>query len=320
MMSDVTTEKIFTPVPKDILASQAIERPNITYWQDAWRRLKMNRVAMISMVVLILIALIAIIGPMIFPHYRENNLSETFQSPNAKYWFGTDDLGRDQFARVLRGSRISLFIGVFVALLTLAIGVIYGGLSGYIGGWLDDLMMRIIDILITIPDMIIMILLLVILKPGVGTLILAGPGTDAPAERAGIHPGGQGAWCRDMADYPEAPDTQYAECDYYPVYHEYSRYYFYRSILKLYRTGDPDPGSQLGEPCQPGGAAVSFPVVAVLHPGGFHQYHHAGFQPLRRRAAGCTGSQTEKVRPKLCCWKSKTFLFHFIPMPVKSRR
>ncbi|HBQ64471.1 MAG TPA: diguanylate cyclase [Clostridiales bacterium] len=163
----------FEPIPKNIQAGQIIGRKPLSYWQDAWRRLRMNRVAMASMWVLLFIFLVAIIGPVLFPQYRENHLNETLMAPNAKYWFGTDDLGRDNFARVLRGSRISLFIGLTVAFISLIIGVLYGGISGYIGGWLDSLMMRIIDILITIPDMIILILLLVVLKPGVGTLILA---------------------------------------------------------------------------------------------------------------------------------------------------
>lgn len=163
----------FDRVPKDLAASQTIVRPSLTYWQDAWRRLKLNRVAMFCMAFLIFMALVAIIGPILYPDYRENHLEKTFAAPDAVNWFGTDDLGRDQFARVLRGARVSLFIGITASLVTMLAGILYGGISGYLGGWVDDLMMRVVDVLITIPDMIILILLLVVLKPGIATLILA---------------------------------------------------------------------------------------------------------------------------------------------------
>lgn len=170
---EILQENNFDRLTIDVREDLSINRPRISYWSDVWRRLKENKVAMISMWVLIAMSLIAIIGSILFPNYSQNNLTETFQAPNAKYWFGTDDLGRDLFARVLRGSAVSLFIGVVVATLCLVIGVVYGGISGYLGGWIDDLMMRVIDILITIPDMVVLILLLVVLQPGIGTLVLA---------------------------------------------------------------------------------------------------------------------------------------------------
>ena len=167
------TKQSFLPVPKDIASAQKIYRPSLSYWQDAWRRLKLNKAAMFSMWFVLIMALVAIFGPMIWPDYRSNYLDKTLQGPNLVNWFGTDELGRDLFARVIRGTRISLFIGISVSLITTVFGVVYGGISGYFGGWLDDVMMRFIDIISTIPDMIVLILLLVRLSPGVGTLILA---------------------------------------------------------------------------------------------------------------------------------------------------
>ncbi len=163
----------FTPVPKDLAQSQAIVRPSLNYWQDAWRRLKKNKVALGCALFLIFMGMLAVFGPMLYPNYRANNLEKNYSAPDKVNWFGTDDLGRDQFARVLRGARVSLFIGVTCSLICVAIGILYGGLAGYLGGWIDDLMMRIVDVLITIPDMIILILLLVLLEPSIGTLILA---------------------------------------------------------------------------------------------------------------------------------------------------
>lgn len=171
-MSSIPKEQ-FAPVPKDIVSAQMIHRPSLSYWQDAWRRLKLNKTAMFSMYFVIFMAIVAIFGPMLFPDYRTNYLDRTFLPPNAQNWFGTDELGRDLFTRVIRGTRISLFIGITASLITTAFGVVYGGISGYFGGWLDDAMMRFIDIISTIPDMIILILLLVILQRSVPTLILA---------------------------------------------------------------------------------------------------------------------------------------------------
>ncbi len=167
------TKESFAPVSKDLAQAQAILRPSLSYWQDAWRRLKKNKVSMVCMCFLLFIVGLSIIGPMVVPQYREQNLEQTLKGPSSEHWFGTDDLGRDQVARVLRGGRVSLFIGITVSLITVVIGIIYGGIAGYFGGIVDDLMMRLIDILITIPDMIILILLLVVLEPGIPTLILA---------------------------------------------------------------------------------------------------------------------------------------------------
>jgi len=171
-MSSIPKEK-FAPVPKDIISAQKIHRPSLSYWQDAWRRLKLNKVAMFSMYFVAFMAIVAIFGPLIFPNYRDNHLKESFLAPNGTYWFGTDELGRDLFARVIRGTRISLFIGITASLITTAFGVVYGGIAGYFGRGIDDLMMRFIDVISTIPDMIILILLLVVMPKGIPTLILA---------------------------------------------------------------------------------------------------------------------------------------------------
>jgi len=167
------TRDAFTPVRKNLEKSQAIVRPSLNYWQDAWRRLKKNKVAMVCMGFLVFMLIVAVVGPVIYPNFKSNNLEKTYSAPDSTNWFGTDELGRDQFARVLRGARVSLFIGITCALICVFFGIIYGGIAGYLGGWIDEIMMRIVDILITIPDMIILILLLVVLKPSISTLILA---------------------------------------------------------------------------------------------------------------------------------------------------
>ena len=154
--------------------SEAILRPNMTYWQDAWRRLKQNKVAMFSMGLLIVIITMCIIGPYITKHgYSEQVMENINLEPNGEYWFGTDNLGRDLFSRLWIGGRVSIAIGVIGTLIEVVIGCIYGGVSGYFGGRVDDIMMRIVEILNSIPYMIVVIILSIYLGPGMSSLLIA---------------------------------------------------------------------------------------------------------------------------------------------------
>lgn len=172
-MPAIEQEK-FQSIGLDIEDSERITRPSLTYWQDAWRRLKMNKMAMASLYMLIVIIAMSIIGPHLRPYtFDEQDYSEVFSPPSASHWFGTDDLGRDLFVRVWMGARVSLRIGFFAALIDIIVGMIYGGISGYFGGRTDSVMMRIVDILYGIPYMIIVILLMIIMEPGELTLIIA---------------------------------------------------------------------------------------------------------------------------------------------------
>jgi oligopeptide transport system permease protein len=169
------------PIDKDLFipASDAekalidIMRPSTTYWKDAWKSLKSNKLALASLVVILLIALAAIIGPMI-SHYTYDTISktETYQFPSWTHPFGTDNLGRDLFVRNMYGARISLLIGVISSVIVVIIGIIYGAVSGYFGGWVDSLMMRIVDVIYAIPTTLFAILLKVIIDErlkGLGT-------------------------------------------------------------------------------------------------------------------------------------------------------
>lgn len=154
--------------------SQAIVRPSMTYWQDAWRRLKKNKIAMLGLIVIIIMTIMSIIGPMMVPYnHSDNDLSNTDQLPNSQHWFGTDDLGRDIWARVWVGARVSLFIGLMAALLDTLIGILVGGVSGFYGGKIDMLIMRFIDVMIAIPSMIFIILIMVIVGSGIVPIILS---------------------------------------------------------------------------------------------------------------------------------------------------
>lgn len=165
-MSELSKEK-FQIIGCDNLDSEGILRPSMTYWQDAWRRLKKNKVAMVSLVLLGLIVLMTIIGPLIGKfEYQATNNDMLNLKPNSTYWFGTDSLGRDLFARVWIGGRISIAIGIIGAIVDTVVGTIYGGIAGYLGGIADDIMMRILEILVSIPYLVLVILIRVLMDQG----------------------------------------------------------------------------------------------------------------------------------------------------------
>jgi oligopeptide transport system permease protein len=171
-MQTVTQDK-FKLAPKDAHAERVV-RPSLSYWADAWRRLKKNKLAMVGLIVLALLTIFAIIGPFIQPYdYQTQDLHSRNMGPNIDHWFGTDDFGRDQWVRIWWGTRISLFIGLTAAVLDFTIGIMYGGISAYFGGRVDDIMQRFIEIIYGIPYLILIILLIMVIGPGVFTIILA---------------------------------------------------------------------------------------------------------------------------------------------------
>ncbi|WJY28347.1 MULTISPECIES: oligopeptide ABC transporter permease [Sporosarcina] len=184
--------------------AERIEKPSLSFWQDAWLRLRKNKAAIVSMVVLVLLILMAFIGPHLNGHdgaaqnLRHANLPPKvpgieklgimdgvgnlggkkvnlyeMKKVDEYYWFGTDGLGRDLFTRLWEGTQISLLIAFVAAVIDLVIGVLYGGISGYFGGRTDDIMQRIVEILIGIPTLIVVILMLMIMEPGIKAIIIA---------------------------------------------------------------------------------------------------------------------------------------------------
>ncbi|WP_390621193.1 ABC transporter permease [Bacillus testis] len=156
--------------------AEAIVRPSQSFWQDVWRRLKANKLAMAGLFSLVVLIVMAVIGPYISPHsggVGAQQLTKQNLPPSSEYWFGTDDLGRDVFTRTWYGARISLFVGFMAALIDFFIGVIYGGIAGYKGGKTDSVMMRIVEVLYGLPYLLVVILLMVVMGPGMGTIILA---------------------------------------------------------------------------------------------------------------------------------------------------
>jgi len=162
----------FAPLQQGLKA-EAINRPSTTLWQDASRRFRKNPLAMGGLTILALIILFALFGPF-FSHfdYKTNNLMATNQYPDWIHPFGTDELGRDILTRAMFGARVSLLIGFGSVAINLTIGIFYGGISGYMGGWLDNFMQRIIDIIFSIPDLLYVILLMVTFGPGLRNIFI----------------------------------------------------------------------------------------------------------------------------------------------------
>jgi len=131
-------------------------------WRDAWQRLGKNKMAVISTVILILIVLASFIGPFFLKlSYETQNLQLGAVPPDVRHWLGTDTLGRDLFVRILYGGRVSMSVGFCATAVALTIGVFYGAISGFLGGKIDMLMMRVVDIIFALPFTVFVILLMV---------------------------------------------------------------------------------------------------------------------------------------------------------------
>lgn len=167
-------QELFVQAEVDRKDKEHIARPNLTALQDGWIRLSKNKAAVVSLVVLIVILALALLGPYLNKmEFFETDYTNTYKGPSIAHWFGTDQFGRDQWVRVWYGTRISLLIAVAAACLDLFVGVTYGAVSALLGGKVDAVMQRIIEVLVGIPHLIIVILLMMVMPAGVSTIILA---------------------------------------------------------------------------------------------------------------------------------------------------
>lgn len=140
-----------------------MKKQSRSLWQDSFLRLKKNFGAMVSLYFILVICGFALLASVVSPYrFDEQNMDAIFNGPSATYWFGTDGLGRDLLSRLIYGARMSMAVGIFTALISMVFGTIYGCISGWVGGRTDAVMMRIIDILMSFPSLILMILVKVI--------------------------------------------------------------------------------------------------------------------------------------------------------------
>ena len=168
MVEKATPDGLAAPV-----AEVAIPREQQPAYK-AWKRFSRNKMAMLSLGFVILEILVAVFANFLTPYDPlKGDYADTWQLPTAKHWLGTDDLGRDQLTRLIYGARISLSIGILSQLIIAAIGVPIGALAGLVGGWFDFLLMRLVEILSSIPMLFFYILLLIALGGGYQNILLA---------------------------------------------------------------------------------------------------------------------------------------------------
>ena len=155
-------------------SAEKIVRESTTYWQDVWKRFRKDKLALFGLCIILIMAVAAIFIPMFSPYtYSGMDLTCMNSGPTLQHPCGTDQMGRDLFIRILYGARISLSIGLVAAAINFVIGVLYGGIAGYVGGKADMIMMRIVDILISLPSMLYTVLIMLVLGSSVGSVIVA---------------------------------------------------------------------------------------------------------------------------------------------------
>lgn len=177
----------FAPATLDEKQSLVIMRESVNFWKDGFRRLRKNKIAMISLIFVIIIMIFAYVMPSFWPYSYEQQIKTSenlapFEYGSAEqakidagekvfpHICGTDKLGRDFAVRLMMGTRISLTVGLICAALVLLVGATYGAIAGFVGGWVDNIMMRITDILYTVPDILLIIILSMSLKPRLNDL------------------------------------------------------------------------------------------------------------------------------------------------------
>lgn len=161
----MVTESTSLPVQNTEANFAPVERESSSLWSDAWKRLKKNKAAVVSGIYIVLVCLAAVFAKQLSPFsFEVQHIDRVLMPPNSINLLGTDSLGRDMLSRIIFGARVSMAVGVFTALISLLLGIFYGAVSGWYGGWIDRTLMRAIDILYTIPELVMLILVSVIFQ------------------------------------------------------------------------------------------------------------------------------------------------------------
>ena len=170
----VLTDDMFELLDDSEKNSEFIAMASKTFAQDAWERFTKNKLALFGLIFLTFMVLAAIFVPIISPYgFEQQDMLARHALPSFAHPFGTDKLGRDILVRICYGARISLSIGAITAVINLFIGLVYGGIAGYVGGKVDMILMRIIDIIYAVPSLLYVVLILMVFGNGVGAMILA---------------------------------------------------------------------------------------------------------------------------------------------------
>ncbi len=145
---------------------------NESYFQTVWRRFRRHRLGMASLGVLAVIGLAALFAPLIAPHDPEAIVGPFGAAPSLDFWLGTDQIGRDMLSRLLYATRVSLMVGILATAISTAVGVVLGLLAGYFGGWLDMVIMRFTDMVMSFPYILLVLVAAAIFDPGLWSIIL----------------------------------------------------------------------------------------------------------------------------------------------------
>ena len=165
---------LFEKLPEEEKNSEFIAVAIKTFAKDAWDRFRRNKLALGGLIFLIIMIILAIVVPEVAPYqFDTQDMANRNALPSLQHLFGTDKLGRDIFVRIMYGARVSLSIGFSTAAINLVIGILYGGISGYVGGRVDMVMMRIVDIIYAVPSLIYVVLILLVFGDSVGSMMLA---------------------------------------------------------------------------------------------------------------------------------------------------
>ncbi|MBE9913357.1 ABC transporter permease [Paenibacillus donghaensis] len=143
-------------------------------WRDAWRAFRKNKTAVMGLFIILLFIVIALIAPLVAPFdYKEQQLMDRLKAPSSTHWFGTDDMGRDIFSRVMYGARISLWVGLFSVIGSIVAGTVLGIIAGYFGKWADMIISRVFDIILAFPAILLTIAIVAILGPSLQNALYA---------------------------------------------------------------------------------------------------------------------------------------------------
>lgn len=168
------TQDMFMVVGSNIEETINMRRQSESYLKDSLRRLLNNKVAIVSLIIILLMVMFALFGEKLQPYETDaQDYNAINQAPSSDHFFGTDDLGRDIFVRAAYGVRISLTIAVISTTINFFVGALYGGIAGYKGGVVDNLLMRFVEIISSVPAILWIILLMVVMGPGFKTMIIA---------------------------------------------------------------------------------------------------------------------------------------------------
>lgn len=155
-------------------AQKVKKQKQVSEFGASMRRLRKNKTAMIGLGIFLVLLALAILSPIINPYdYAEMNVADRCQGPSLKHFFGTDELGRDIFSRIMYGGRFSLTIGLIATLSSMVAGIVLGAVAGFFGGWVDNLIMRLLDVVQSIPGLLLTICVSAALGTGFDKTILA---------------------------------------------------------------------------------------------------------------------------------------------------